>query len=278
MTVGTRPKVLVLAGGHGYEHEPFMDMFRENHDIDFAYGEPPSSNSWFRADRAGAFDAIVCYDMQGFAFRKPDPVELLQPPADYADGVVEMLERGQGMVFLHHAMSAWPAWPVWAEIVGSRWSYVPGELHGTMYPSSGYTPPETRHRIRVLAPDHPVCEGVSDFDIEDEIYLNPVLEESFTPLLQSDYPMTDEHFFSGEESTRGRMWSREGWNHPPGKGYMGWVKTAGNSPVVYLQSGHGPSAYANPSFRRLLANAIAWVASEPAHEWARANRQTLRRS
>jgi trehalose utilization protein len=49
---------------------------------------------------------------------------------------------------------------------------------------------------------------------------------------------------------------------------IGWVKSAGVSPIVYLQPGHGPSAYANAGFRRILSNAIAWVGSEEAHNWA----------
>jgi uncharacterized protein len=49
------------------------------------------------------------------------------------------------------------------------------------------------------------------------------------------------------------------------------VKTSGRSPVAYLQSGHGPPAYANAGFRHLLANAIAWVASDDARQWAAAN-------
>jgi type 1 glutamine amidotransferase len=56
---------------------------------------------------------------------------------------------------------------------------------------------------------------------------------------------------------------------------VGWAKTAGNSPIVYLQCGHAAAAYANPAFRTLVANAIDWVASPAAHEWARANATAL---
>jgi type 1 glutamine amidotransferase len=80
--------------------------------------------------------------------------------------------------------------------------------------------------------------------------------------------MSPENFYSGELAIRGRMWSREGWTHPRGSGIVGWVKSAGASPIVYIQPGHGPAAWANPSFRRLLSNAIAWVGSDEAHAWA----------
>jgi hypothetical protein len=68
-----------------------------------------------------------------------------------------------------------------------------------------------------------------------------------------------------------RYKDRTGWSHPPASPLLGWVKTAGPSPIAYLQPGHGPTAYANPNVRRLLANAIRWVASPAAHEWARQN-------
>ena len=40
-------------------------------------------------------------------------------------------------------------------------------------------------------------------------------------------------------------------------------------PILASEAGDSPAAYANPAFRRLLANGIAWVASEEARAWAR---------
>jgi len=75
----------------------------------------------------------------------------------------------------------------------------------------------------------------------------------------------------GELAITGHMYSSDGWSHPPGTGLVGWVKTAGQSPVAYLQPGHGPAAYGNTAFRALLSNAIGWVASADAREWAKQN-------
>jgi uncharacterized protein len=261
-------RVLVTTGGHPFEEEPFLAMFDELPGIDWQHGPMPEAREYFRPERAGEFDAIVCYDMQGFEFRKPDPPLLLDPPEDYARGLVEMLEAGQGIVFLHHSMSAWPAWPLWAEIVGGRWHYLPGELRGRQWPASGYTA-EVEEHISCIDPTHPVCAGVEDgFDILDEAYLNPVLEDSIVPLFRTDYEGTCENFYSGELAILGQMWSREGWKHPRGSGIVGWVKSAGSSPIAYFQPGHAAAAYANPGLRRVLSNAIAWVASPEAHSWA----------
>ncbi|MGC9960923.1 MAG: ThuA domain-containing protein [Acidimicrobiales bacterium] len=261
-------KVLVVTGGHPFEQEPFLAIFDAVGGIAWEHEEPPRAREHFRPGRAGEFDAIVCYDMQGIVFNKPDLPRLLTPPAEYAEGFRQMLEAGQGIVFLHHAMSAWPTWPLWAEVVGGRWNYVPGELRGRSWPASGYTR-EVEHHISCIDPAHPICAGLEEgFDIVDEIYLNPVLEDSVVPLLRTDFDMSPESFFSGQHAIQGRLYDREGWTHPPGRGLVGWVKTAGRSPIAYLQSGHGPAAYGNAGFRRLLSNAIAWVASDEAHRWA----------
>jgi uncharacterized protein len=268
-------RVLVTTGGHPFEEEPFLATFDELPGIEWQNGPMPEARDYFRAERAREFDAIVCYDMQGFEFRKPDPPRLLEPPEDYARGLVEMLEAGQGVVFLHHAMSAWPVWPLWAEIVGGRWHYLPGELRGRQWPASGYTA-EVEEHISCVEPSHPVCAGVEDgFDILDEVYLNPVLEDSIVPLFRTNFEMTAENFYSGELAIRGRMWSRDGWTHPRGSGIVGWVKSAGSSPIVYFQPGHASAAYANPGFRRVLSNAIAWVGSAEAHSWAASHATAL---
>jgi type 1 glutamine amidotransferase len=269
------PNVLVVTGGHPFEEAPFLATFDELPGIDWQHAPVPGAREYFRPERVGEFDAIVCYDMQGLEFRKPDPPKLLEPPKEYAQGLVGMLEAGQGIVFLHHAMSAWPVWPLWAEIVGGRWHYLPGELRGRHWPASGYTA-EVQERISCVDPSHPVCAGVENgFDIFDEVYLNPILEDSIVPLFRTDFDMSAENFYSGELAIRGRLWARDDWTHPRGSGIVGWVKSAGASPIVYLQPGHGPSAYANPGFQRILANAIAWVASAEAHSWAAARPTAL---
>ncbi|HEX9066962.1 MAG TPA: ThuA domain-containing protein [Streptosporangiaceae bacterium] len=269
-------RVLVVTGGHPFEMEPFLDVFASMGGISWEHLQPPEAMAAFRGEAAGRYDAIVCYDMQGIEFRKPDPPRFALPPPEYATGITDLLEAGQGIVFLHHAMSAWPAWELWPRIVGGRWHYMPGELAGTRYPASGYTR-EVEHHISVLDADHPVCAGLgAGFEIVDEVYLNPVLTEIIHPLLRTGYPMDSGAFFSGQLAITGHMYSSEGWSHPDGTGLVGWVKAAGRSPVAYLQPGHGPAAYANPGFRRLLSNAIGWAASAQARDWAAANPLPLR--
>jgi type 1 glutamine amidotransferase len=164
------------------------------------------------------------------------------------------------MVFLHHAMAAWPAWHRYAEIVGARFHYAAGELWGERWPDSGYLL-DVEHTVEVLAPDHPVCAGIpATFAVHDELYLIPPVAPGVTPLLRTTYPMTQDHFFSAAEAIHGRRNSREGWSHPAGPDLVGWTHTVERSNIVYLQPGDGPSSYADEHVRRLIANAIDFVA------------------
>ncbi|MDX1580793.1 MAG: hypothetical protein R3360_04115, partial [Alphaproteobacteria bacterium] len=80
---------------------------------------------------------------------------------------------------------------------------------------------------------------------------------------------TQDNFYSADLALKGEMNSNEGWEHPPGSPYVGWIKTYKNSPIVYLQFGDGPATYGNETFRKIMANAIRWASSDEAKEWAR---------
>jgi uncharacterized protein len=262
-----RLRVLVVTAGHRFEAEPFFAMFDADAGIRWEGAEQPAAMDCFGADKAGTWDAIVMYDMPGIKFVDGESV-LIDPPGDFRRRFTEMLDAGQGFVFLHHAMSAWPSWPEYADIIGGRFHYTPGELHGQLWPDSGYHFDVTHH-VQITEPGHPICQGVPDgFELTDELYLVPILTDSLTPLLRTDAPMTSDHFYSAALAIKKRYNDRTGWHHPPTSPLLGWVKTAGRSPVAYLQPGHGPTAYANPNYRRLVANAIRWAASPAAHQWA----------
>jgi type 1 glutamine amidotransferase len=173
------------------------------------------------------------------------------------------------MVFLHHAIAGWPRWPEYAEILGGRFHYVPAELRGRPWPDSGYRH-GVRHRVTPEC-EHPMLAGLEDgFEIEDELYLCPIFEDSVVPLLRSDAAFEAEHFYSAALAISGERDSNRGWSHPTGSSLVAWCHRRGNSPLAYIACGDGPDAYANPAFQRLLENAVRWVASDEAHAWARA--------
>lgn len=251
---------LVVTGGHPFEAEPFFAVFDTLDGITWTAATSP----------APGHDVVVLYDMPGLRFTGADPpLELVAPTPEQRDVIGDLCAGGTGLVFLHHAVAGWPAWPEYAEIVGGRFHYRPATLDGVDYPDSGYRFDVT-HTVEVLAPEHPVCAGLnSSFTLTDELYCFPVLTNRVVPLLRTTFDTTDDQqFFSADLAIRGQRDSNDGWRHPPGSDLVGWATSSGRSPVVYLQFGDGPVTYADETFRTVLANAIAWVASDDARDWA----------
>ena len=123
--------------------------------------------------------------------------------------------------------------------------------------------------ITVVDKTHPITQGVDDFDLIDETYLCPILEDSVHPLLKTDFVPTEDKFSHAPNG------AHVGPGHPPGSQLTGWYKAAENTPIVYLQHGHDNNAWSNPSFKRLMLNAIKWAASPEAKSWARTNSKRI---
>ena len=272
----TRPHVLVVTKGHPFDADAFFAVFDANDDITWTHAEHPEALDLFDPSAMAGYDALVFYDMPGIRFTRADPpTEFTSPPPKYQRNLLALLEQGKGMVFLHHAIAGWPAWDGYADIIGGRFHYQPAELRGVSYPDSGYRFDVT-HEVEVLDPTHPICAGLdASFTITDELYLFPVFENAVVPLLRTRFEMSDPtQFYSADLAIRGDRNANHGWTHPAGSQLVGWVKHAGRSPIAYLQFGDGPITYADPNYRRVLANAINWVASDDAHAWAQQSART----
>ena len=86
--------------------------------------------------------------------------------------------------------------------------------------------------INVLNRHHPVCEGIEDFAIEEELYLMETYGH-FELLMSTWY---------------------KGFERP-----MTWVKPYGHGRVFYTALGHGQPQSENPNFQRLIVNAAKWA-------------------
>jgi len=269
--VARAPRLLAVTGGHRVDMADFtamLDAVCTERGWVWAHATQPEAQRWLREAHAGQWDAVLLHDIPGLRLARGRAPEPHGPSADEAAALVGLLRAGQGLVVTHHALAAWPAWDAWANVVGGRYLYAPGELRGVELPASGYR--MAVHHVNVLAPAHPVCAGVEPFEVDDELYLCPVHEAEVEPLLATTASMDPELFIDTLRAVQ------DGHEHacppgPPGSHLVGWAKAALNSPVVYLQPGHGPETMRHPMYRRLLGNAVEWVASAAAHEWARAN-------
>lgn len=144
----------------------------------------------------------------------------VRPAATAAAAIEDLLDAGQGCVVLHHALLAFPDWPTWDDVVGCA-----GRHRFTFHA-------DTRYLAERADDLHPVADGMASWEMVDETYVMP--DPVGTPLLQVSHPL----------STRVIAWSR----------------ACRRSRVVGLQPGHGTGAWQHPTYRRLLARAIAWTA------------------
>jgi len=275
---GTGPvKVLFISAYHPFDRENlFAALDSMGQDISWTHVEHPAAEAFYDPQLAAPYDVLLFYD--AFAGRAPGATgsrmngQDMPPSARTQANLKALLQAGnKGFVFFHHSVASWThTWPAgvngsnaYSEVIGgvADWGTPLKNVRGKDYPPSGFKV-QPQH-ITVVDKNHPITAGVEDFDIVDESYLWPVFEDSVRPLLRTNAVQTAENYRPQQAG------------HPPGSSLTGWYKAAERSPVVYIQHGHANEAWTNPSFKRLMTNAIKWAASPEAKAWARANEKRI---
>jgi type 1 glutamine amidotransferase len=213
-------RVLLVTGGHGFEHKQFFQLFETNSEITVRAIDHTNMASWLKAGAANNYDVIVLYDMG----------------KDISDEMkndfIARLKDGKGLVVLHHAICSYQNWPEYRRIVGGRYYLDKDVVDGVQKESSSYLHGQ-RFEIHVADPNHPVTDGVHDFEIHDETYKGFDCTSDVHPLLTTDDP----------ESSK----------------VIAWSKTYEKARVVFIQSGHDHNAWDNPNYQRLVRQAIRWT-------------------
>jgi uncharacterized protein len=271
-------RVAIVTKGHNFDREPFFAMFDAfGKEITYTHVQHPAALEFFDPALADTFDVFVFYDAAG---RTPLPGSpegkptFEQPNESAKKNLIPFLQKGKGLVFLHHSVASWNhTWPEYGEMLGMVCDWGNDvTFMGKNYPRSGFLG-GVKQKITVLNKTHPVTQGVADgFEIVDETYLCPfdTKAKGLIPLLQTDFVPVDSAFTNRYPS---------GWRHPKvGTQLTAWARSAEKSPLVYLQHGHDRLAWENPAFRTVLMNAIRWTASQEARDWAAKNPTRVRKS
>jgi type 1 glutamine amidotransferase len=251
-------RLLAVTGGHRFDVDAFEAMLDDvsgRLGWEWSHEQHPDAQRWLHPRHAGTWDAILLHDIPGLTLARGTEPVVHEPNAALRRGVDDLLALGQGIVATHHALAGWPAWDGWAEALGGRFLYAPGTLLGRPVPASGYR--MDRYRIEVADPAHPVCEGIVAFDVEDELYLCPVFEADVTPLLATTADTTTGMIDTYREV---RFGERVPAAEQPSSRLVAWAVEHGASRIVYALPGHAASTMQHDQYRRLLANACAWVA------------------
>lgn len=262
-------RVLVLTGGHRVDLNAFLGMvaaLAAGRGWRWAHAVQPTAEDWLRPGTP--WDVLLCHDLPGLHLRRGEAPAPRGPSQEVVEGITGMLAQGVGLVAMHHTLAGWPAWDGWADALGGRFLYAPGPLHGEPWPSSGTR--ITSYTARPVAPEHPVCADVGELALTDELYCCPVFEDRVVPLLRHDAPLDPARFISTYEHVLyGEGDAPDCAGHPPASDLVAWATAAAASPVVYVQPGDSAATFAVPGYRRLIGNAVDWVASDAARSWAR---------
>ena len=214
-------KVVVVTAGHGFKKEPFFAMFDSFSDIEYTSVHLQDDSEIFEDISNWDYDVMVLFNM----------TQEISPKR--RQNFVKLLERGVGVVALHHSIGAFQQWPEYRKIIGGKYYLNDLVEDGIERKASKYKH-DLNFTIQVKDREHPITRGMNDFTIFDETYKNQVFEQDNHVLLTTDHPTSDES--------------------------LCWVRRYGRAKICYIQMGHGPDAYANDSYRRLVARAIRWCA------------------
>jgi type 1 glutamine amidotransferase len=181
--------------------------------------ETAVSNGW-PAD-AKTLEGVTCI----VVYTNPAAELLLDNP--HRAEFEAMMNKGVGLVTIHWASSILQKdfdrlGTAWLGYTGATWQSNVGL-------SSGPSP------LVQLLPDHPICRGWQEFEINDEYYMAPT-NKSATPLLQV-------HEKGGKDVA-------VGWVYDRPDGGRAFVTTLGHSYKYFQQE----------SFRRMIVNGVLWAA------------------
>jgi hypothetical protein len=216
----TEPKlnILVIAGGHSFDTTEFVNMFSSFPKYTFDTLMQPGANRLISSGEVDQYDVLVFYDM----WSEIDSTEM--------EGYYRLLEKGKGMVFLHHSLASYQNWDEYKNIIGGK--YI-GETDGADSVLLSRYMHDLDLNVKISRADHPVVRNLEEFTIHDEAYNNIWIKKNAMIVLSTDHPESSES--------------------------IAWVNTYGNSMIVYIMLGHDKNAYENESFKRLLRNAMVFV-------------------
>lgn len=216
-----RIRVLIATGGHGFDRKGFFAMWDSFPAI--TYREVKQEKSWeaMTPGNLEKCDVLVLYDM-------------LQGITDEQKAAFEaFLERGGGLVALHHCIASHQKWLDYERIIGAKYFLKPEVREGRKLPAS-----VAKHgadmRIQIADPKHSITRGMANFEIRDETYGGFLVDPKVHVLLTTDHPDNDK--------------------------FVCWTRREGKARVVYLQLGHDNDAYANPNYRKVVERTVAWAA------------------
>ena len=200
-------KVLLLVGGPEYHDTPetraaLLDTLSAEFDVTMT-----DDLGVLQPDTLKGYDVIVNF------------TTFLEPTDEQISALLDAVEGGKGFVGIHGATATFWNSPAYLEMLGGKFIvHDPNKVFTVNISSS-------RH-----VEEHPITEGVDDFDIQDELYI-----------IEGD--LTQWHILARAEG------------HP-----ILHTKMWGKGRVHSNALGHDARALNNPGFQILVINGVKWAA------------------
>lgn len=204
-------RVEILFLGHDSEHHhseklmPMLAMPLFQKGINLSY---TSDINDLNEETLNKYDGIMIYANH----------DEIQPEQEVA--LKEFVESGKALIPLHSASYCFRNSDWFIEAVGGQF-----KSHGT----GDFT-------VDVVQTEHPVMEGISEFETWDETYVHSQLSDDMTILMER---VEGEH--------------REPWT---------WVREQGKGRVFYTAYGHDERTWSKPGFHELVANGVLWAVGD----------------
>ena len=144
---------------------------------------------------------------------------------------IELTREGKPFLFLHHSIVSYQDWPEFEKIIGGKYfeknKDVPEELHSSF-----------EHDVWVYSKVEkytPVTKGFTELRFFDEVYGNVRVSDQVIPLLKTRHPQSMET--------------------------VAWENRYNASKIIYIQAGHDKRTFVEPDYRKLLLQAIQYLAT-----------------
>lgn len=169
-----------------------------------------------------ASSAINAYDVTFLNFSKDDH----PTPRATRDNLTNFVKNGKGLVVLHAACTAFADWPEFSNLAGRVFN---GDL---VHPHD----PRGPFMVKIVQPQHPITQGMKDFEADDELYT----------CLAGDRPV------EVLATARSRV---------TGKDYlMAFVFQYGKGRVFHTTLGHDGRSIETPAVAELIRRGCLWTA------------------
>jgi len=169
-------------------------------------------------------EAINKYDLVVLHFEN---WEQPGPGARARENLRQFVEGGKGLLLLHFACGAWhDEWPEFAVLAGRVWGGPGVRQHD----------PFGAFKVEVVEPDHPIMQGLKDFETQDELYT----------CLVGDHPI--EVLAQAKSRVDGKYYP------------MAFVSRYGKGRTFHCPLGHDAKALSVPAVQELFRHGCAWAA------------------